>query len=286
VSDSIGPTRRVPTPDGSSREAPSLMYGTAWKEEATADCVRRALAAGFRAIDTANQRKHYHEAGVGEALAAALEGGLSRDAVFVQTKYTFARGQDHRLPYASDASVAEQVRQSAARSLEHLGLARIDSLVLHGPTHARGLTAADWEAWRAMEQLVAEGTVGMLGVSNVGPDQLDELAGLAEVKPTFVQNRCYASRGWDGQVRKVAARHGVVYQGFSLLPANRRELARPEVEAIAAAHGKTVPQVVFRFALQLGMLPLTGTTSDAHMAQDLDVFDFALSEDEMGALLR
>ena len=92
------------------------------------------------------------------------------------------------------------------------------------------------------------------------------------------------SRGWDAQVRKVAARHGVVYQGCSLLTANRRETDTPTVHAIAKAHGKTMPQVVFRFALQLGMLPLTGTTNSEHMAQDLDIFDFALSDDEMARI--
>lgn len=278
----LGATRTV-----GELEVPSFMYGTAWKEDQTADCVRRALAAGFRAFDTANQRKHYFEAGVGEALRAAMAAGeVTRDELFVQTKYTFERGQDHRLPYAKDAPIAEQVRQSAARSLEHLGLERLDSLVLHGPTNARGLTRDDWDAWGAMESLVHDGTVRVLGVSNVGADQLDELAGIAKITPAFVQNRCFASRGWDAQVRKVAARHGVVYQGFSLLTANRRELDTPAVKAIAEAHGKTVPQVVFRFALQLGMLPLTGTTDSDHMAQDLDVFDFALSDAEVEALMR
>ena len=87
---------------------PRLWYGTAWKEDATAGLVTQALAAGFRAIDTANQRKHYHEAGVGEALGAALAGGLARDAVIVQSKFTFARGQDHRLPYDPDAPIGTQ----------------------------------------------------------------------------------------------------------------------------------------------------------------------------------
>ncbi len=277
---------RAAGPDGAAVRVPWLMYGTAWKEDATADCVSRALDAGFRAIDTANQRKHYHEAGVGEALRAALDGGrVSRDALFVQTKFTFARGQDHRLPYDPRAPIGEQVAQSARRSLAHLGLERLDSLVLHGPAQAVGLTDADWAAWQAMERLVDEGVTRALGVSNVGADQLDELAGLARIRPAFVQNRCYASRGWDARVRKVADRHGVVYQGFSLLTANRRELEAPAVEALAAARGATVPQLVFRFAAALGMLPLTGTTSSEHMREDLAARDLALGEDDVAALL-
>ncbi|HJL16276.1 MAG TPA: aldo/keto reductase [Sandaracinaceae bacterium LLY-WYZ-13_1] len=265
---------------------PPLLYGTAWKEERTRDCVARALAAGFRGIDTANQRRHYHEAGVGEAIGAAIEAGtVSRDDLFVQTKFTPRPGQDHRLPYDPEAPPDAQVRQSFARSLEHLGLERLDSLVLHGPTYRDGLTDEDWARWRAMEALHAEGATRLLGVSNVSAGQLEVLLDGAEVAPAFVQNRCFAARGWDADVRRVASARGVVYQGFSLLTANQRELARPEVASIAARHAKTVPQVVFRFAHQLGMIPLTGTTSDQHMAEDLDVFDFALDEDEVAALL-
>ena len=79
---------------------PTLLYGTAWKEERTADVVAQALRMGFRGLDTANQRRHYCEAEVGRALLAELQRGtLRREDVFVQTKFTFRRGQDHRLPY-------------------------------------------------------------------------------------------------------------------------------------------------------------------------------------------
>src|SRR5688572_14497701 len=93
---------------------PRLVYGTAWKEDRTAGLVKAALAAGFRGIDTANQRKHYFEAGAGEGLAAS---GVARADVFLQTKFTYARGQDHRLPYDPSASYTLQVEQSFARSL-------------------------------------------------------------------------------------------------------------------------------------------------------------------------
>src|SRR5258707_2999475 len=87
---------------------PAFLYGTAWKEERTQELTALALAAGFRAIDTANQRKHYFEAGVGAALAAS---GVARSDVFLQTKFTYARGPDHRLPYESKASIATHVPQ-------------------------------------------------------------------------------------------------------------------------------------------------------------------------------
>ncbi|MEO7730760.1 MAG: aldo/keto reductase, partial [Kofleriaceae bacterium] len=126
---------------------PARLYGTAWKEDATEALAFGALTTGFRGIDTANQRKHYHEAGVGQAIARALATGLRRDELFVQTKFTHVGGQDDRLPYDAAAPVAAQVAQSFTSSLAHLGLDRIDSLLLHGPSQRDGLAAADVEAW-------------------------------------------------------------------------------------------------------------------------------------------
>src|SRR5947207_5911676 len=114
---------------------PRFLYGTAWKEEVTQRLTELALRQGFRGIDTANQRRHYHEAGVGQAIAAAVAAGLvSREDLFLQTKFTFRPGQDDRLPYDPAASISDQVAQSFASSLEHLGAAVIDSYLLHGPT--------------------------------------------------------------------------------------------------------------------------------------------------------
>ncbi len=265
--------------------APPFLYGTAWKEERTESLVLQALDAGFRGIDTANQRKHYFEAGVGAALAKAFDAGsVGRDDLFLQTKFTFRGGQDDRLPYDPDAPIGDQVLQSFERSLEHLGVERIDSLVLHGPSRRQGLGPADESAWRAMEAIQQAGRVTHLGVSNVSGEQLDALLGLAEVKPTFVQNRCYASRGWDASVRRRCDEGGLTYQGFSLLTANRDVLASDAAKAIASAHGATVPQVVFAFARQLGMLPLTGTSDRAHMRQDLDALSLRLTGDQLRTL--
>lgn len=261
---------------------PTFLYGTAWKEDETARLVRQALEAGFRGVDTANQRKHYHEAAVGEALARALADGLvRREDLFVQTKFTHVGGQDHRLPYDPRADVGTQVRQSFERSLEHLRLERIDSYVLHGPSVRDGLAPDDLAAWRAMEALHAEGRVSLLGVSNVTRAQLERLLAEAATPPAFVQNRCYARTGWDRAVRALCRERGVVYQGFSLLTANARELALPDLRAIAARAGLTPAQVVFRFALEVGMVPLTGTTDPAHMREDLAVYDRALAPDDV-----
>jgi len=265
------------------RRLPTFLYGTAWKEERTEELALLALTTGFRGIDTANQRKHYVEAAVGSALAAS---GVPRSELFLQTKFTYARGQDHRLPYDPAASIAVQVRQSCERSLEHLGVAFIDSLLLHGPWSDHGWSAQDREAWRAMEELQGEGRVRLLGVSNVSPEQLAKLYEEARVPPTFVQNRCYARTGWDRDVRDLCRKRGVVYQGFSLLTANRRELAGSVMTAMARRLDATVPQLVFRFALEVAMLPLTGTSSRIHMQEDLASADIDLGAEDIAAIER
>ncbi|MEQ8804938.1 MAG: aldo/keto reductase [Rhodospirillales bacterium] len=266
---------------------PRLLYGTAWKEDATERLVTLALEQGFRGFDTANQRKHYYEAGTGAALAKAVKAGRVRRAdLFIQTKFTFRRGQDHRLPYDENAPAATQVVQSFEKSLEHLQTDYIDSLVLHGPWTGDRLHPIDWQVWRAMEAIHEQGRVRLLGVSNFKLEQVRLLCARAAVKPRFVQNRCYASRGWDRDIRAFCAEAGIRYQGFSLLTANRALVDHALVKDIAAGHGKTPAQTVFRFALDVGMIALTGTKDAAHMAQDLDVFDFTLSTAEIHALER
>ncbi|MDB5385471.1 MAG: Aldo/keto reductase [Planctomycetaceae bacterium] len=266
-------------------QVPRFLYGTAWKEDATQGLVEMALRQGFRGIDTANQRRHYHEVAVGRGIQAAIKlGVVVRDDLFVQTKFTFQRSQDHRLPYDPQASISTQVEQSFASSLEHLGLERIDSYVLHGPILKAGLAAADLEAWQAMEAIHESRQTRLLGISNVSLEQLQALYQQSRIKPRFVQNRCYAAQGWDREIRQFCAANDIVYQGFSLLTANRDRLARADMARIAKRHQRSVNQIVFRFALDIGMLPLTGTTNADHMRDDLEVFDFQLDPAEVRSI--
>jgi diketogulonate reductase-like aldo/keto reductase len=260
---------------------PSFMYGTAWKKAATTQLVRMAVGAGFTAIDTANQLIHYDEALVGAALRALEEQGIKRETLFLQTKFTSKDGQDHRTPYDPTAPLTVQVRQSFASSLEHLGTEYLDSYVLHAPFQRRGLSDAYWEVWAAMEELCRSGKTTTIGVSNISAAQLVQLCAQAEIKPMFVQNRCFAALAWDRDVREICRSQNIIYQGFSLLTANRQVLANPEVRAIASRHGADIAQVIFRFAMQIGMLPLTGTTSVEHMKLDLAAERITLSEDEV-----
>lgn len=264
---------------------PYFLYGTAWKEDETQRLTELAIQQGFRGMDTANQRKHYYEAAVGQAIVAAIKNGVvKREELFLQTKFTFQDGQDHRLPYDPHAPISIQVEQSLASSLNHLNVEWIDSYLLHSPTQRIGLAAADWAAWEAMENLHDSGRVRMLGISNITHEQLKLLCQNARIQPSFVQNRCYAIRGWDREVRRFCAAKNIVYQGFSLLTANRNVLAHPGLAQIAVQYGRTVAQVIFRFALDVGMLPLTGTTDVHHMQADLALSTFHLDPSDINRI--
>jgi diketogulonate reductase-like aldo/keto reductase len=261
---------------------PEFLYGTAWKEERTAELVRSAVQAGFRGIDTANQRRHYFEQGVGDALEELYKDGrLTRPDLFLQTKFTYADGQDHRLPYDPQADFPTQVRQSFASSLQHLRTDSIDSYILHGPSVARGLSDADYQVWKEMEALCREGQTTSIGVSNVSLSQLRLLVQTAEIPPRFVQNRCFAATRWDRDIREFCAGQGIIYQGFSLLTANPQLFREPAMITLAGRYQKTVAQVIFRFAQQIGILPLTGTTDGKHMKEDLAGSTFLLPEDDV-----
>jgi diketogulonate reductase-like aldo/keto reductase len=268
---------------------PDFLYGTAWKEDRTAALVELAINTGFRGIDTANQRRHYFEAGVGEGLAAAYRAGVvKRSDLFLQTKFTYIDGQDHRLPYDPEAGLSTQVAQSMASSLEHLGTDYVDSYVLHGPASGHGWSEEDSEVWLAMVKERDAGRTRALGVSNVSLRHLQQMAALRLEAPAFVQNRCYARLGWDREVRAFCKERKIVYQGFSLLTANINDLRHPAIAkiitAIAQREGATFAQVVFRFTQAVGMLPLTGTTDAEHMRQDLACRGLTISPEEVQAI--
>jgi diketogulonate reductase-like aldo/keto reductase len=263
---------------------PDFLYGTAWKEDRTPALTELALRMGFRGIDTANQRRHYFEAGVGQGLAAAYRAGVAARAdLFLQTKFTYQRGQDHRLPYDPAARLSVQVAQSLASSLEHLGTDYVDSFVLHGPS---GYEWADAEAevWEAMVKERDAGRTRLLGVSNVSLLHLEQMVAAHSEVPAFVQNRCFARLGWDREVRRFCRERNMTYQGFSLLTANPEVLHHPLTASLAARANVTPAQVVFRFAQAVGMLPLTGTSNAGHMKQDLMSRDLKISAEDVRAI--
>lgn len=261
---------------------PLFIYGTAWKEEATEKLVEEALSSGFSAIDTANQRKHYNEEGAGNGIKNYLNNACKvRSDLFIQTKFTYAKGQDNRKPYDSAAPLREQVHQSLDSSLQHLQTSYINAYLLHSPMYMQGFSPEDIEVWSEMEDLYRQKKILSLGICNVSLLQLKELYQYSVVKPRYVQNRCFAQTGWDLAVRTFCREKGIRYQGFSLLTANSQAIFKNSVVQISHKYNKSIPQVIFRFCNQLGMVCLTGTTSREHMTQDLDIFSFELTDSEV-----
>ncbi|MGD9601850.1 MAG: aldo/keto reductase family protein [Gammaproteobacteria bacterium] len=261
---------------------PRLVYGTAWKKGRTAALVTQALCAGFRGLDTAGQPRHYAEAGVGAGIAAAAATGIARGDLYVQTKFTPPAGQDPAtIPYDPAAAPGEQVRQSFARSRENLGLAHVDALLLHSPLPPPAFA----EVWAAMEGLVTRGEVRILGLSNCHDvPVLEALWQRARVKPSVLQNRFHARSRFDTEIRAFCRRHDIVYQSFWTLTANPQVLDHARVRALARRYRRTPPQILFRYLTQVGVVPLTGTTSQIHMREDLSIFDFTLTLDEQAGL--
>jgi diketogulonate reductase-like aldo/keto reductase len=258
---------------------PAIIYGTAWKKSDTEGLVHIALNQGFRAIDTACQPKHYDEAGVGAGIAASLDGNLSRADLYLQTKFTSLTGQDpNRVPYDPRVPLADQVTQSLAASLRNLRTSYVDCLILHSPLEDARQSLV---AWRAMESLAAGGAVRQLGISNCYHlEQLDLIYKAASIKPSVLQNRFYAATGYDRELRAYCIQHHISYQSFWTLTANPQILAYSTVAALAAKHQRTPAQVLFRYLTQIGIVPLTGTRSPAHMREDLTIFDFELDAAE------
>lgn len=263
---------------------PGIIYGTAWKKSYTARLVELAFSTGFRAFDTANQLKHYDEPLMGEALRALAARGVQRESLFLQSKFTPIDGQDHRLPYDQNADLGTQVKQSYASSLVNLSVDYLDSYLLHGPYSYPGLGEDDWKVWTTLEELYASGKVRAIGISNITDRQLAELIERAEVPPMVVQNRCYASRGWDLTVRRMCQEHGIIYQGFSLLTANPSVVGHPELNKIALRLGATPEQIVYCFSARVGMVPLTGTTNEKHMQQALQALTVELTDQEVALI--
>ena len=174
---------------------PHLVYGTAWKKEETARLVSEAVKTGFRFIDTACQPKHYNEAGVGNGwTAAAQELGLSREDIWLQTKFTPLSGQDpNNVPYDKDLPPVEQAKVSLKVSLKNLHTDYLDSWVMHSPLKAFEETM---RVWRVMEQAVDDGKVRQIGISNCYDiDTFRLLYQQARIKPSVRWVRFVIERG-------------------------------------------------------------------------------------------
>jgi len=259
---------------------PQIIYGTAWKKADTERLVTQAIGSGFRGIDTACQPKHYDEAAVGAGIAASQ---LGRRDLYLQSKFTSVSGQDpRRIPYDARAPLRKQVAQSFAASLQNLQTDYLDCLILHSPLSTMEQTLA---VWQAFESLVDAGGVRQLGISNCyGLADLERLHHDSRIKPAVVQNRFYAQSGYDREIRAFCSQQQIIYQSFWTLTANSHALSHSTVAALSSLHQRTAPQILFRYLIQSGVVPLTGTKSQTHMREDLAIFDFELTAAERQAV--
>ncbi|KAK0448715.1 NADP-dependent oxidoreductase domain-containing protein [Armillaria borealis] len=262
-----------------------IIYGTAWKKERTTDLVVSAVLNGFKAIDTACQPKHYRlnaltrEDLVGNAMQTLKEvHGIERDQLFIQTKFTSIDGQDRSksLPYDPSATIPEQVRTSFEKSLANLRTAYIDSYLLHSPLRTIQQTL---EAWRVLITLQDEGKIRMIGVSNTYDVGVLRALG-QERQVQVVQNRWYEGNAWDQDVVRYCKTNGVAYQSFWTLTGSPSLLSHPSVLAISAASAMTPAQVLYGIVQMGGILPLSGTTNEVHMKEDVAVESSDLVSDD------
>jgi diketogulonate reductase-like aldo/keto reductase len=225
--------------------------------------VRAALEAGYRLIDTATL--YANEEGVGRAIA---ESGLARDEIFVTTKV-----------WNSDQGYDETLRAFDTSS-KLLGLDVVDLYLIHWPTPERDLYLP---TWKALEQLYADGRVRAIGVSNFTVGHLRRLLDNSSVVPAVNQIELHPGFPQD-ELRAFHAEHGIVTESWSPLGRGHGLLDQPQVQAIAAAHGKTAAQVVLRWHLQLGLVVIPKSMHAERIRENFDVFGFALDDDQMATL--
>ncbi|MGI5254953.1 aldo/keto reductase [Actinacidiphila glaucinigra] len=256
----------TPTPDitlNNGVTMPQLGFGVFQVPDAdTAAAVTAALENGYRSIDTA--AIYGNEAGVGQALAAS---GVARDELFVTTKlWNGDQGYDSTLA-AFDASLAK------------LGLDHVDLYLIHWPTPARDTYL---DTWRAFEKIHAEGRARAIGVSNFQPAHLQRIIDNSDVVPAVNQVELHPQLQ-QAELRAFHARHGIATEAWSPL-AQGAVLSDPVVTGIADRLGRTPAQVILRWHLQLGNVVIPKSVTPERIRQNIDVFDFALSDADIAAI--
>lgn len=228
----------------------------------TAEAVSRALAAGYRHIDTAAM--YGNEAGVGAAIA---QSGIRREDVFVTTKLN------------NDAHRSGEVARAFDESRRRLGLDVVDLYLIHWP-----LPAADRyvPAWRAMEKLLADGAVRAIGVCNFTPAHLRRLAEQTDVVPALNQIELHPYLT-QAAAREYHAGHGITTEAWAPI-ARARVLDAPEITALAEKYGRTPAQIVLRWHLELGTVAIPKSVTPARIVENFTVFDFELDADDVAAI--
>jgi 2,5-diketo-D-gluconate reductase A len=246
-------------------EIPQLGYGVFQiPAEETQRAVEAALEAGYRHIDTA--AAYRNERGVAAGIAAS---GLPREQIFITTKlWNSKQGFDSTLA-AFD------------RSIEALDTDHVDLYLIHWPVPARDLYL---DTWRAFERIHAEGGSRSIGVSNFRISDLERLEQEAETMPTINQIELHPLLQ-QAELRAWHAEHGIATEAWSPL-AQGEVLEDETLMTVAAHHQKTVAQVILRWHLQLGNVVIPKSVTPERIRQNLDLFDFELTEDDLAAIAR
>ncbi|KAG8756122.1 hypothetical protein FRC14_003376 [Serendipita sp. 396] len=260
----------------------SIIYGTAWKKERTSSLVRSAILAGFRAVDTACQLKHYREDLVGDALQQIFEtSNIKREDIFIQTKFTSISGQDRQqpIPYDPSSTVAQQVKSSFSTSLRNLKTTYIVSYILHSPLDTMELTL---EAWRVLCELQDKGVVKKIGVSNTYDVRILEMLEKTGGRGAqIVQNRWYEGNGFDKEVVNYCKERDIQYQSFWTLTGSPGLLGSPDVTSLCEQKRVTPAQMLYRLVQYWGIVPLAGSTNEEHMQDGVEAEQIQLAAEEI-----
>lgn len=241
---------------------PQLGYGVyqVTKEECER-CVLDALDVGYRAIDTA--QSYFNEAEVGEVIA---ESGIDRKEIFLTTKVWI----EH---YGY-----EQAKESVLQSMEKLKTDYIDLVLLHQPF------ADYYGAYRALEDLYEEGKLRAIGVSNFYPDRLVDIASFARIKPMVNQIETHPLNQ-QIEAHEWLKKYGVIHEAWAPFGEGRGNMfTNPVLQKLGDKYNKTVAQVILRWQLQRGIVVIPKSTHKERMAQNLDLFDFTLTNEDMQAI--
>ena len=210
--------------------------------------------------------------------------GVNRESLFIQTKFTPPSGQDpFNIPYNPSSPIAGQVQQSVQASLRNLNTEYLNALLLHSPlpTHAQTM-----EAWQVLEELNQQGLVHKLGISNCYElDDFEKIYHDATVKPSILQNRFYAETDYDKEMRHWCSEKNIIYQSFWTLTANPHILSHPNAATFSCNSPCHRRAVIFPLSYVSADHPLIGTCSEKHMQEDLAIFDFALTDNEISRII-
>lgn len=243
-------------------QMPILGYGVYQvSQDECARCVEDALRVGYRAIDTA--QSYFNEEQVGQAVAAS---GIPRSELFLTTKVWV----EHYGYEAAKASVLESMRK--------LQTDYLDLVLLHQPF------ADYYGAYRALEELYDEGRVRAIGVSNFYPDRLVDIASFSRIKPMVNQVETHPLHQ-QVEAKRWMDKYGIQIEAWAPFGEGRGGMfSNPVLAQIGARHGKTVAQVILRWHIQCGVAVIPKSTHIERMRENLDVFDFALTAEEMAAI--